>query len=87
MIIDEAFDTDKFIEFLQALIKDAGEKVFLILNYLRMHHSKLVKAWVAQRGAGAGDGQAGACACMARLEQDPERDMRYFQDRSVRYVA
>ena len=47
MIIDEAFDADKLIEFLQALIKDAGKKVFLILDNLRVHHSKLVKAWVA----------------------------------------
>ena len=48
MIIDEAFDADKLIEFLQALIKDAGRKVFLILDNLRVHHSKLVKAWVAE---------------------------------------
>lgn len=48
MIIDEAFDADKLIEFLQALIKDAGKKVFLILDNLRVHHSKIVKAWVAQ---------------------------------------
>ena len=47
MIINEVFDTDKRIEFLQALIKDAGKKVFLILDNLRVHHSKLVKAWVA----------------------------------------
>ena len=49
MIIDEAFDADKLIEFLQALIKDAGKKVFLILDNLRVHHSKLVKAWVGER--------------------------------------
>ena len=39
----------KLIEFLQALIKDAGKKVFLILDNLRVHHSKLVKAWVNER--------------------------------------
>ena len=33
----------------QALIKDAGKKVFLMLDNLRVHHSKLVKAWVAER--------------------------------------
>ena len=49
MIIEEAFDADKFCEFLQALIKDAGKKVFLILDNLRVHHSKIVKAWVAER--------------------------------------
>lgn len=49
MIIDEAFDAEKLIEFLQALIKDADKKVFLILDNLRVHHSKLVRAWVEQR--------------------------------------
>jgi len=49
MIIDEAFDAEKLIEFLQALIKDAGKKVFLILDNLRVHHSKLVKAWAGER--------------------------------------
>lgn len=49
MIIDEAFNSDKLIEFLEALIKDAGRKVFLILDNLRVHHSKPVKAWAAER--------------------------------------
>ena len=31
------------------MIKDAGKKVFLILDNLRVHHSKLVKTWVAER--------------------------------------
>lgn len=48
MIIDEAFNADKLIEFLEALIKDAGKKVFLILDNLRVHHSKPVKAWLAE---------------------------------------
>ena len=43
MIIAEACDAEKFIEFLTALIKEAGKKVFLILDDLRLHHSKLVK--------------------------------------------
>ena len=46
MISDESFNSDKLIEFLQALIQDAGKKVFLILDNLRVHHSKPVKAWV-----------------------------------------
>ena len=50
MIIDDAFDADKLIEFLAALVKDAGKKVFLILDNLRVHHSKLVKAWAAEHG-------------------------------------
>jgi len=49
MIIDDAFDAEKLIEFLAALIKDAGKKVFLILDNLRVYHSKVVKAWVAEK--------------------------------------
>ena len=49
MIIDEVFDADKFIEFLAALLKDAGKKVFLILDNLKVCPSKLVKAWAAER--------------------------------------
>ncbi len=48
MIIDEAFNSDKLIEFLEALIKDAGRKVFLILDNLRVHHSKPVKKWTEE---------------------------------------
>lgn len=47
MIIDEAFNADRLIEFLEGLIKDAGRKVFVILDNLRVHHSKPVKAWAA----------------------------------------
>jgi transposase len=49
MIIDDAFNSDRLIEFLGALIKDAEKKVFLILDNLRVHHSKPVKAWAADR--------------------------------------
>ncbi len=48
MIIDEAFNSDKIIEFLKTLIKDARRKVFLILDNLRVHHSKLVKKWAEE---------------------------------------
>lgn len=47
MMIDEAFDSDKRIEFFETLIKDAGRKVSLILDNLRVHHS--------QTGQGMGD--------------------------------
>ena len=45
MIIDESFNSDKLIEFLEALIKDTSKKVLLILDNLKVHHSKPVKAW------------------------------------------
>ena len=46
MIIDEAFNSDKLIEFLEVLTQDAAKKVFLILDNLCVHYSKLVKKWV-----------------------------------------
>ncbi|WP_027158412.1 IS630 family transposase [Methylobacter luteus] len=49
MIIDEAFNATKLIEFLQALIKDTGKKVFLIVDNLRVHHAKPVKVWLAEQ--------------------------------------
>ena len=48
MIIGDAFTSDKLIEFLEALVKDAGKKVFLILDNLRVHHSKPVKIWLEE---------------------------------------
>ena len=34
---------------LDAYDQDTGRKVFLILDSLRVHHSKIVKAWIAKR--------------------------------------
>ena len=48
MIIDEAFNSGKLFEFQEALIKDADRKIFLILDNLKVHHSKPVKAWAAE---------------------------------------
>jgi transposase len=46
MIIDDVFNSARLIEFLEALIKDARSKIFLILDNLRVHHCKPVKAWL-----------------------------------------
>ncbi|HEX3206137.1 MAG TPA: IS630 family transposase [Propionibacteriaceae bacterium] len=42
-----ALNVDRFIAFLRRLVKDAGQKVFLIVDNLRVHHARKVKAWVA----------------------------------------
>lgn len=47
MIIDGAFNHEKLVEFFELLIKDAGRKVFLILDNLSVHHCKSVKALLA----------------------------------------
>jgi transposase len=49
MIIDDTFGSERLIAFLEALIKDIKAKVLLILDNLRAHHSKAVKAWLDTR--------------------------------------
>ena len=47
MLYAGALNVDRFIAFLRRLVKDAGQKVFLIVDNLRVHHARKVKAWVA----------------------------------------
>lgn len=47
MIYDGALNTRIFLRFLKRLVRGASQKVFLILDNLRVHHAKLVTAWVA----------------------------------------
>lgn len=49
MIVEGGVNVEKFLEFLDALIRDAHHKVFLILDNLKVHHSKLVTEWVEAR--------------------------------------
>ena len=46
-IFDGALNANILIDFLRRLIKKATKKVFLILDNLRVHHAKPVKAWLA----------------------------------------
>jgi hypothetical protein len=47
-IFDGALNADILIGLLRRLVKDAGRKVFLIVDNLRVNHSKQVKAWLAE---------------------------------------
>jgi transposase len=47
MFYQGALNADRFIAFLRRLGKDAGQKVFLIVDNLKVHHAAKVKAWVA----------------------------------------
>lgn len=46
MIYNETMTAPVLIKFMKRLIKDADRKVFLILDNLRTHHAKKVKAWL-----------------------------------------
>lgn len=51
MTCDGTMTAAVLIRFLKRLIKDAGRKVFLILDNLRVHHAKPVKAWLADHAS------------------------------------
>lgn len=48
MIYTGSMNADRFIEFTSKLIENREKKVFLILDNLRVHHSKVVKQWVEE---------------------------------------
>jgi transposase len=47
MLYDGALNAGRFIAFLRRLIKDAAQKLFLIVDNLKVHHAGKVKTWVA----------------------------------------
>ena len=47
MLYDGALNADRFIDLLRRLIKDAGRKVVLIVDNLKVHKAGKVKAWLA----------------------------------------
>ena len=46
MLYEDTLDSKMFIEFLRRLVKYSTKKIFLILDNLRVHHSKIVQSWV-----------------------------------------
>lgn len=48
MIYTGSMNADRLIEFMVQLIKNKEQKIFLILDNLRVHHSKLVKEWAEE---------------------------------------
>ncbi len=46
MFYRDTMNSKRLISFMCRLTKDAGRKVFLILDNLRVHHSELVRKWL-----------------------------------------
>ena len=46
MVYEGALIVDTFLKFLRRVIKDAGQKVFLIVDNLRVHHAIKVRKWI-----------------------------------------
>jgi hypothetical protein len=49
MVLDGAIKAPSLIRFLERLVRDAGRKVFLILDRLQVHRAGLVRAWLDGR--------------------------------------
>lgn len=45
MFSADSINAVKLIDFMERLIKDAGRKVYLILDNLRVHHSRKATQW------------------------------------------
>lgn len=48
MLYSDSMNAERFIEFMQQLIKSSTRKVYFIVDNLKVHHSKIVKAWVEE---------------------------------------
>jgi transposase len=46
VLYKDNMNSDKLIDFMGRLVRDSVKKVFLILDNLRVHHSKKVRAWL-----------------------------------------
>lgn len=48
MIVEGSVNAEKFKDFLERLVRSAKRKVYLILDNLRVHHSKPVQKWLEE---------------------------------------
>ena len=49
LLYSDAINSDRLISFMQAIVKTSeGRKVYLILDNLKVHHSKKVSEWVEE---------------------------------------
>ena len=51
MVYQDAMNQGRLIQFMQRLIRTSERKVFLVLDNLKVHHGKLVKAWLEKKKA------------------------------------
>ena len=49
MVYQDTMNQQRLIQFMERLIRTSKQKVFLILDNLRVHHGKLASAWLENR--------------------------------------
>jgi transposase len=48
LLYSDSMNANKFIEFMRQLIQSSSQKVYFIVDNLRVHHCKIVKEWVEE---------------------------------------
>ena len=48
MVYQDTMNQQRLIQFMDRLLRTSGQKVFLILDNLKVHHGKLVTAWLEE---------------------------------------
>ena len=48
MLYEDSMDQQRLITFLRNLIRTSKQKIFLIMDNLRVHHGKMVAQWVSR---------------------------------------
>lgn len=51
MVFEGKFNAAVFLDFMGRLVKQAGRKIFLILDNLRVHHAKVLRPWLEEHAA------------------------------------
>lgn len=51
MVYEGKFNATVFLDFMGRLVKQAGRKIYLILDNLRVHHAKVLRPWLAEHAA------------------------------------
>jgi transposase len=51
MVFEGKFNAAVFLDFMNRLVKQAGRKIFLILDNLRVHHAKVLRPWLEEHAA------------------------------------
>ena len=79
MVFHGSFNAHVLIQFLKRLIKDAPQKIFLVLDNLKVHHSKPVKAWLKKRQQ--------AIECFFLPSYSPELNPVELANASLKYAV
>src|SRR5215212_7700387 len=98
MLYEGALNADRFIDFLRRLIRDAGRKVVLIVDNLKVHKAGKVTAWIAGHAheielfylpsyAPDHDPAERTRSVLRVIQRSPDRIRAYFRPEPVRYAA